>query len=100
MEAYLRIVNKLKIINNIYKSESLIIKMRKELTILFILTILSSIFLINFISAQFYGGYGYGGFSLTDLFNRFDPQEMISVSLFLILFIFVSSALKKVGLFD
>ena len=64
---------------------------------------LLGLFLINFASAQFFGGYGGGyggyGFSLSDIFSRIDPQEMILVSLFVVLLLFISSGLKKIGLF-
>jgi len=76
--------------------------MKKEVSII---TFLLSLFVIDFVSAQLFGGgygnYGYGGygFSLTDIFSRIDPQEMILVSFFVILLLFISTGLKKVGLF-
>ena len=60
------------------------------------------VFLINFVSAQFFGGgYGgsYGSFSITDIFERFGPDNIIYLSLFLILFVFIATILKRVGIF-
>ena len=80
--------------------------MKKEAFSLVILTSLLFMPFINIISAQLFGGgfgnYGYGGgygFSLSDIFSRIDPQEMILVSFFVILLLFISTGLKKVGLF-
>ncbi|MEK6841569.1 MAG: hypothetical protein AABX91_00260, partial [Nanoarchaeota archaeon] len=65
---------------------------------------LSIVFFINSVSAQFFdsfgGGYGsYGSFSITDFFERFGPDNIIYLSLFLILFVFLSAILKRTGIF-
>lgn len=77
--------------------------MRKSVVIfLFVL----SIFLINFVSAQFggYGGYGGGyggyGFSITDMLDRIGSDNIIYLSLFLIFFAFLFGILTKTGIFQ
>ncbi len=52
------------------------------------------IFLIQFVSAQFFGGYG--GFSLTNFFSSIDPTTITFGLLFLIFFILIFYALSRV----
>ena len=51
-----------------------------------------SLFLINFVSAQF----GYGSFSLTDFFDSIGPENLTLIALFLILFAVIFYATSRV----
>ncbi|HEB47204.1 MAG TPA: hypothetical protein ENI22_01935, partial [Candidatus Pacearchaeota archaeon] len=52
------------------------------------------IVLINFVSAQFYSGYN--RFSITGFFSSIDPQDMILMTLFIIIFALVNFSLGKI----
>lgn len=56
--------------------------------------LLTLLFLINFVSAQFFSGYG--RFSVTDFFDRIDPQTMIIGAIFLIAFALIYYSLSRV----
>jgi hypothetical protein len=56
-----------------------------------------SLFLINFVSAQF--DFGYGGFSLSNFFDSLDPSTVTYILLFLIIFTLVFLAISRVNLF-
>lgn len=43
--------------------------------------------------------YGYGIFSITDFFERFGPDNIIYLSLFLIFFVFLAAIFKRTGVF-
>lgn len=62
------------------------------------LVIVLSLFFINFVSAQFFGG-GYGGFSINNLFSTIDPATFIYILIFLIIFTLINLALRRSSLF-
>ncbi len=69
-----------------------------------ILTLLVSLFLTNFVSAQFFDGYGggygsYGGISLANFFDSLDPSTVTYGLLFFIFFTVIFLILAKVNLF-
>lgn len=53
---------------------------------------------ISFVSAFGFGGY-YGDFSISGIFDRIDSQDMILTITFVVLFLFIASSLKRVGIF-
>lgn len=55
--------------------------------------IVLSLFLIQAVSAQFFGGYG--GFSLGEFFDRIDPQTAILGALFLVFFVLIFYPLSR-----
>lgn len=59
------------------------------------LLVFISLFLINFVSAQF----GYGSFSLTSLFDSINSQDLILLTSFIILFAFLFVILTRIHLF-
>jgi len=63
------------------------------------LLIVLSLFLLNFISAQFFGGYSYGRFSLANFFDSIDPSTIIYGLIFFILFTVIFLVLVKLKLF-
>jgi len=67
-----------------------------------ILALLSSLFLTNFVSAQFFDGYGGGGYgriSLADFLDSLDPSTVVYGLLFFILFTLFILALSRIKLF-
>ncbi len=72
--------------------------MKKEVPILAFFTFLTSLSLINFVSAQFFWGYG-GQFSLAQFFDSLDPSTVVYGLLFFILFTFILMALTRMSLF-
>ncbi|MCX6749527.1 MAG: hypothetical protein NTW17_02155 [Candidatus Pacearchaeota archaeon] len=54
--------------------------------------VILSLFLINFVSAQF----GYGSFSITDIFDSFGPENIILMAVFLVLFAVIFYATSRV----
>jgi hypothetical protein len=55
---------------------------------------------IKIASAQFFDSYNsFGSFSITDIFERFGPDNIIYLSLFLVLFVFIATILKRTGIF-
>ncbi len=61
--------------------------------------VILSLFLIKFVSAQFFGGGGYGTFSLGNLFDSFDSSTITYVLLFLIFLTIIHLSLSKSRLF-
>jgi hypothetical protein len=61
--------------------------------------VILGLFLINFVSAQFFGGYGYSSFSLTNFFDSLDPTTVTYVLLFFIFFTVIFLILSKISLF-
>ena len=65
-----------------------------------LLTLLASLFLINFVSAQFFDDYGWGGgISLGDFFDSLDPSTVVYGLMFFIFFTIIFLILTKVNLF-
>ena len=65
-----------------------------------ILALLTSLFFINFVSAQFFDGYGWDGrISLSDFFDSLDPSTVTYGLLFFIFFTVIFLILTKVNLF-
>jgi len=56
-----------------------------------------SLFLINFVSAQF--DFGYGSFSLSNFFDSLDPSTVTYGLLFFIIFTLIFMAISRVNLF-
>ncbi len=63
-----------------------------------VLAILVSLFFINLVGAQFFGG-GYGGFSLNNLFSTIDPATFVYILIFLIILTVVNLAIRRTSLF-
>lgn len=74
----------------------------------FVLALLASLFLINFVNAQFFDDYGGGGFfdgfgggriSLANFFDSLDPSTVVYGLLFFILFTIFVLSLSRIKLF-
>ena len=57
------------------------------------------LFLINFVSAQFFDNYGYGDFSISSFFDSINSQDITIFALFLIFFAFLFLILTRINLF-
>ena len=55
------------------------------------------LFLINFVSAQFFDGYN--NFSITGLFDNINSQDLILLTLFILFFTFLFVVLSRISLF-
>jgi uncharacterized membrane protein len=63
---------------------------------LFALFVLS----ISFVSAGLFDSFGYyGDFSISGIFDQISSQDMILTITFVVLFLFIASSLKRVGIF-
>ena len=71
--------------------------MKKEVLVL---ALFVSLFLTNFVSAQFFDDYGWSGrISLADFFDSLDPSTVVYGLLFFIFFTVIFLILSKVNLF-
>ncbi|MDP3992381.1 MAG: hypothetical protein Q8P79_02650 [Nanoarchaeota archaeon] len=58
------------------------------------------LFLLSFVSAQFFSDYGsYGSFSITGFFDSIGSQDIILLTSFIIIFAFLFFALSRINLF-
>ena len=64
--------------------------MKEKAVLLSFISLILSIYLINFVSAQFYGGY-----SLGDILNSVDPSTMILGVMFIVVFALLNKALSN-----
>lgn len=65
-----------------------------------VLALFVSLFLTNFVQAQFFDDYGWGGsISLADFFDSLDPSTVVYGLLFFIFFTIIFLILTKVNLF-